>query len=147
MVPRPADIRRMLKSFATPAAGERALITALATRTEELLPQEDFVVTTDGKVIRVMGTGQFHGKANILMPVFFLRVPLPMDQRLDALFESYGRRLQEFLSMAYGRPWPTVEARASHTVTNEKISVWWGGPSELEAVEHIRPIVRNDIGL
>ena len=132
---------------AGPAAGERALIEMMATRTQEMLSPDEFSVSSDGKTIVVRGVGGFLGKTNFLMPMFIWRAPLPLTQRLDMLCRSHGKRLQEFLSGARGEAWPAEGADLHISITGEAISMWWGGPNEDEAVLRMRPILREEIGV
>lgn len=132
---------------AGPADGEQRVIGALAERTKELLAGESFEVSTDGRLVTVTGLGQFHGKSHVLMPVFIWRTPLPATERLTLMFESASRRLQEFLTAAYGQPWPAADTKAHVAVSDELISVWWGGDTEAEAVARLRPISRSALGV
>jgi hypothetical protein len=123
------------------------VIKALARRIKELLMEEEFEVASTAYTITITGTERFRGKVNVLMPVFIWRAPLPLSERLTLVFESASRRLQEFLTAAYGRPWPAPEADPHVAVSDEWISVWWGGETEAEAVERFRPIAREDLGV
>jgi hypothetical protein len=128
-----------------PVRGEQVLIIAIARRVEKMLPEDEFEVSTDGKVVRISGVGEFQGKTNILMPFFIWRAPLPEVQRLEMIFGSIGRRLQSFLTKVRGKPWPSIGAETHYTVDDELISLWWGGPTEAEAVVRFRPIFRKDL--
>jgi hypothetical protein len=142
------DMRATMRYWTSgPADGEARVIGVLAERIEELLAAESFQVSTDGRTITVSGTGELSGRANVFMPVFIWRLPMPATQRLDMLFESASRRLQEFLTAAYGKPWPSSGAEAHVSVRDDVISVWWGGEAEEDAVERLRPIDRSEVGL
>jgi hypothetical protein len=132
---------------AQPAVGEVAFIRALADRTRELLPDRDFEIRTNGATITVEGCGAFSGNTNIMMPVFILRLPAPVEERLAMVIESHGKRLQEFLARAYGEPWPGPKATARACITSETMSLWWGGPAEADALERLRPIDRAEVGI
>lgn len=130
-----------------PAKGEQALVVAMAERIEEILPKGEFEVTTDGKVVNIIGIGEFRGKSNLLMPAFILRAPLSTLERLELTFKSLGERLQGFLTKAHGEPWPAVGAEPHISITDEMIMLWWGGRDEADAVVRLRPIARQDIGI
>lgn len=109
-----------------PLPGESALILALASRTRELVPQDDFVVSADGLSVTLSGIGAFSGLANVIMPVFILRLELPVDERLEFALHSYGKRLASFLTHAYrGVPWPTEDAERHVSVDAESVELWW----------------------
>jgi hypothetical protein len=143
-----AGLRASTRSLASgPVEGEQRVVGALAERTKELLAEEDFEVSTDGLLVTIRGVGQFRGRSNTLMPVFIWRAPLPATERLTMVFESASLRLQEFLTAAYGRPWPAPNAKAHVSVSDDLISVWWGGDTEAEAIKRLRPIFRTEVGV
>jgi hypothetical protein len=108
-----------------PLSGEHALILALASRTREIVPQDEFVVTTDGLSVTLSGTDAFSGHTNVLMLVFILRSEVPLHQRLELALHSYGERLEGFLSNAYGAPWPIANAQLHVSVDIETMELWW----------------------
>jgi hypothetical protein len=130
-----------------PLGGEHAFISELAERTREILSEHDFEVATDGMTITISGLGRFKGRTSVMLPVFMMRAPVPLDERLSMVLGSHGRRLQELLTSAYGEPWPTASAGPHVSVTPDMISLWWGGSTEKDAVERLRPISRIDIGI
>lgn len=141
-------LRANTRSVASgPAEGEERIINALASRITELLVGEDFEVSTSSSTVTITGIEKFHGKSNTLMPVFIWRAPLPLSERLTLVFESASRRLQEFLTAAYGRPWPAPNVDSHVTIGDELISVWWGGETEAEAIKRFRPISRKELGV
>ena len=142
-----AGVRANTRSIASgPADGEEMIIETLVSRIDELLMGEDFEVSVSASMITITGIKKFRGKSTTLMPVFILRTPLPLAERLTLVFESVSRGLQEFLASAYGRPWPAPTATPHVVVGDELISVWWGGETETEAVKCFRPIVRKELG-
>lgn len=130
-----------------PAEGEQVVVSALAERVSELLEREDFEVSTDGVLVTVRGVGQFRGRSITLMSAVMWRAPLPTAERLTIVFGAAGRSLQALLTQAYRRPWPGPNAEAHALVTDDAISVWWGGEAEADAVERLRPISRAELGV
>lgn len=132
---------------AKPIPGESAFIETLAARTKEVIADPEFELTTDGRTITFGGTGRFRGSTKVMMPCFLLRAPGPLDERLEAVLNSHGRRLQEYLSAAYGKAWPREGAEAHVCVTPSAVSLWWGGPDEASAIVRLRLISRAEVGL
>lgn len=137
-----------LRLLATePLGGEHAFISELAERTREILSEHDFEVTTDGMTITISGRGRFEGRTSVMLPVFMMRAPVPLDGRLSLVLDSYGRRLQALLTSTYGEPWPTEDALPHVLVTSDTVSLWWGGPTEEDASVRLRSISRIDVGI
>jgi hypothetical protein len=130
-----------------PVAGERSFVAALAERTKEILPKDEFAVTSNGLTITVCGVGRYRGKTNVLMPVFILRADLPCDERLALAIRSHGKRLQEFVSLAYHSPWPIADAEVHVSISDDAVSLWWSKPNETQPVLALRPIPRQAIGM
>ena len=142
-----ANVRRTVRALsAGPALGEEALLAAIQDRTREILPKDVEITRTDG-VVTLRGVGRFTGSTSIWMPMFIWRAELPAEVRLELLFASHGKRLQDFLTRTCGEPWPSDGAQPYCRIDAERICSWWGGPTEEEAVTRLRPIVRSDLGI
>jgi hypothetical protein len=132
---------------AEPVPGESAFIRALAQRTGELIDDHNLDVESNGTTITITGRGPLAGTTSILLPVFILRLPSPLDARLELALRSHGNRLQHLLSRIHGRQWPTESAKTHVAVNAEFVSLWWGGAEEADAAASIRPISRGEIGI
>ena len=130
-----------------PADGEAALIMTIAECTRAVMAGEEFDVSVENTSIMIVGTGEMRGRTNVMTPVFIWRAPLDVDERLRLVFESYGRRLQEYLTKAYGRPWPARGAATHVIVTDLTVQLWWGGSTEETAVREFGWIDRERLGL
>jgi hypothetical protein len=130
-----------------PVPGESAFINALAERTAELVDGRELDVASDGKTITLTGRGPLGGMTSILMPFFILRAPAGLEERLEMALRSHGDRLQQLLSRIHGSPWPADGATTRVAVNAERLSLWWGGTREEEAVARLRPMIRAEIGI
>ena len=124
-----------------------SLVAALCERLAEILPADEFEVTVEhGTAVRVLGRGARRGNSLWLTPIAIWRSQLPVEQRLQVFFEAASRRVQKFVS-GPRRRWPTMTARPGVSIEEDRILVWWGGPSEADAVVAVRPIARKEIGV
>jgi hypothetical protein len=147
-LPTATAIRETLKVLGTKQSDqERAIVAGIVERTEELLCEEPFEVSSNGTFIRVTGTGEMAGKTTVMMQGLMWRATLDVDERLRMIFESYAARLQQFMSKATGSAWPQQDCAPRVTVTREAISVAWEDTKGHELVRELRTISRADIGL
>jgi hypothetical protein len=123
------------------------LVNALAERTQSLLADDDFEVTTNGATITITGRGRLAGRSNVLMPVYVIRSPLPLDERLELLLKAHGERLQAFLSRAHCRAWPAEGAVMHVRVTPAAMDLWWSMPGADKPLVEMQQIDRRSFGL
>ncbi len=81
------------------------------------------------------------------MSLLLLAMPGEITEKLEMIFMREGEDVQELLTDVDGRPWPAPDAKPHVLVTQDAVQLWWGGPTEDEALVKLRPILRKDIGL
>lgn len=139
--------RRTWRYFMTgPSPGESEIIECLIERTSVILPKH-FELSSDGKQITIRSVGYYRRRMIVFTPAFIWRTLLDVNKRLQMVFEGYSRSLQTFISSVHGERWPTKDAKPHVVVTNELITIWWGGATEAEASVKLRPILRKELGL
>lgn len=129
-----------------PGAGE-ALTNSLAERIREILPVGKFEVEARSGIINIQGIGQYRGWSVSSMSLLLLAMPGEITEKLEMIFMREGEDVQELLTDVDGRPWPAPDAKPHVLVTQDAVQLWWGGPTEDEALVKLRPILRKDIGL
>ncbi len=145
--PKRDAVREMLKMLAMEQTDqERALVAAIVERTEELLCDEPFEVSSNGTFIEIGTAEKGRGNAVVMMQGLMWRAPLDVDERLRMIFESYTTRLQEFISKATGNAWPCPNCERRVVLTTEMISVAWVDMMSGESVCEMRPVSRAEIG-
>lgn len=142
---------RLLREAVSPsperaATGSR-LTYAIADRLREILPTGDFDLSTDGRIIRIRGLGVCRGNSCSLAPGLLWNLPKPTGERLELIFETYGRDIQRFLTKSLRCPWPEEGAGLHIDISSEIIEVWWGGPDKIDAAVRLRPIERRELGV
>jgi hypothetical protein len=81
------------------------------------------------------------------MPVFAWRTSLSVEERLEMILDGYSKNLQKLLSRAGEPQWPAADATPHVEITDEKVMIWWGGPTVTDAVVRLRPITREELGV
>ena len=81
------------------------------------------------------------------MPMVLLAQQGDLAETLKTIFISEGETVQEFLTDVLGEPWPARGAKPHVCVTQDTVQLWWGGPTEDEAVVKLRPVSRKELGL
>ena len=148
------SFRRIIDAFretgrnmaAGPVEGERAVLEILEERTRSILPK-NFQVQRSEASLRISGIDASFGRSVVWTPTFVLRSQLPVEERLNILFQSYAERVQQFMTSAQESPWPARGACGHAEVGELAVSVWWGGPSEAEALIRLEPIARGELGI
>jgi hypothetical protein len=140
-----SDLWRYLISG--PVPGEAELVRALVKSAQELLPPDECEVKAQGSAIVITTHGRSGGKTDVLTPAFVWRTSLPVTDRLQLVFEMYGRSLQRLLTSMHGATWPAPNTELHVSVNDDAITVWWGGPSESEATVRLRPFARHELGI
>jgi hypothetical protein len=131
---------------AGPADGEAALLAILEERTRGIMP-EYFAVERSDVSLKITGIEAFARRSTFWTPIFVLRSRLPAEERLNIIFRSYAQHVQQFLTKASRTPWPAKDAAPHVDVSEDAILVWWGGDAWDEAVAHIPPVLRKDLGI
>jgi hypothetical protein len=146
-LPTRAAVREALKIYAVKQSDEeRALVAALCERTEELLRDRPFEVSSNGTFIRIVGIENAAGKSVVMMQGLMWRARLEVDERLRMICESYAVGLQEFVSHATGSAWPRTECVPQVSVTTTAIAVAWVDERAHQRVCEMRVINRAEIG-
>jgi hypothetical protein len=148
------SFRRVISAFretarnvaAGPVEGERAVLEILEERTRSILPK-NFQVQRSEASLRISGVDASFGRSVVWSPTFVLRSKLPVEERLNIVFQSYAERVQQFMTNAQQSPWSAQGARGHAEVGDVTISVWWGGASEAEALIRLEPIARGELGI
>lgn len=140
-------LRGVLERSAEDTDAGITLTRAIAERLREILPDGEFSLESDDRVIHIIGIGPCRGNSYNIMPWLLWNGPEPALVRLEQIFETYGRDIQRFLTNSRKRPWP-VEGAAPHIdIGTETIDVWWGGLKKVEAVVRLRPFDRKELGI
>jgi len=113
-----------------------ALTHALADRLHEVLPGPEYEVTIGGLAVSLRQR-ETVGSA-ICVPAVMLAKPGGMDEKLRLALEMTAEMAKYYVA---------PEATAHVQVTVDMLAVWWGGPTERDAVARLRPIPRQEIGL
>jgi len=124
-----------------------ALTDSLAERIREILPAGEFEVEARSGIVNIHGIGRYRGCSSASMPLVLLELPGDVTEKLISIFMGEGEVVQEFLTDVRGEPWPTLGAEPHVCVTYDTVQLWWGGPTEGEAVVKLRPISRKELGL
>jgi hypothetical protein len=123
------------------------LVGALCERLAEVLPRSQFEVMVEHcHAIRIRGRGERRGDTVWITPVAVWRSGLAVEERLQIFLEAASGRVQKFVSRQ-NRPWPATMAKPKVSIDEDRIVVWWGGPSDADAVVALRPIYRKEIGV
>lgn len=148
------SFRRIIAAFrenarnvaAGPVEGEHAVLEILEERTRSILPR-NFQVQRSEVSLRIFGVDASSGRSCVWTPTFVLRSKLPVEERLNIVFQSYAECVQRFMTNAQQSPWSARDACGHAEVGEVTISVWWGGPSEAEALMRLEPIARGELGI
>ncbi len=124
-----------------------ALTNSLAERIREILPPGEFDVKACSGIVNIQGVGQYRGSSSASMPMVLLAQPGDLAETLKEIFISEGETVQDFLTAVRGESWPARGAKPYVCVTQDTIQLWWGGPTEDEAVVKLRPVSRKELGL
>lgn len=142
---------RLVRSAFTPseerASQGRTLTDAIAAGIGEILPSDEFELHAKDMTISIRGIGRCSGYSYSTAPFLLWNLALPASARLEHIFEVQSRGLQQFITKARHEPWPAKGAEAHVRVTPDEVAVWWGGPSEVDALVTLSPISRRDLGL
>ncbi len=139
---------RQLKSAPPERVNEAKQLTAvIAERLAEVLPQQEFRLKLAYPIISIDGIGSRYGNGYSTVPALLWYLPLPASRRLELIFERQAGDLQRFLSNVRGAPWPRRGAQPHVDVTSSAIHAWWGGSTEADAVIHLRPVSRDELGV
>lgn len=121
------------------------LVAALCERLAEVLPRDQFEVTVEHRhAVRIRGVGSRIGDTQWLSPMPLWRSRSPVEHRLQLFLDAWSRGVQKFVSRR-DRPWPTMTAKPKVSIGEDRILVWWGGASEMDADVALRPIPRREI--
>jgi hypothetical protein len=112
-----------------------ALTDALATRLREVLSAQ-YDVSAQGASLTIRALDAPRSGTGV--PALMLAAPGAPDEKLY-------RVLQTAAEMA--KPYVAPDAAPQAQVDSDTLTVWWGGPSQAEAVMSLRPIPRAEIGL
>lgn len=123
------------------------LTSMLAERIRELLPADDFSVTSTGLTIKVVGQGKCVGFTYSTAPSIVWHLPSTVDGRLERVCNVQARDLQRFISNVKGKEWPAAGAMPHVHVDSENVKVWCGGESEDSVPAKLRPINRIELGI
>lgn len=129
------------------AGPAHALTAAWAERVREIVPSEEFEVTTAREVMNIRGKGRLRGFSCVSLPALNLRVGHSIEEQLKVTFQEEGKKLQDLLTKLNRAPWPASGAEPYARVTSEFITIWWGGPAENEAIICTKPISRAEVGV
>jgi hypothetical protein len=99
---------------------------SIANGIREVVSPTEFEVSSDGKVIRIIGIGRAQGMNCSVLPFFALRATMPIERRLEMVFEALGIKLQDLLTRVYGTPWPAADAEPHVTITSDEVKIWVG---------------------
>jgi hypothetical protein len=123
------------------------LASELGDRIREVLPAEEFEVTTKGSLIKIAGVGKKFGNVTGFVLGWLWLMPLPVDRRLRMVCDMVGDGVQRFMTnMQCGATWPAPGAKAYFKVTDDKLLLWWGD-SEANAMAALRPVLRKAIDI
>lgn len=124
------------------------LVAALCERIVEVLPVGAFDVEIEHRyAIRLRGKGPRQGDTLWLSPLHIWHSECSADVRMRLFLEQAGLRLQSFLSSGRNGPWPTASAKPWVSIGEDRIAMWWGGPTETDVGVALRPIERQEIGV
>jgi hypothetical protein len=125
----------------------RTLVAVVCERLAEIIPSSAYEVAVGGGVaIRIRALESPTVGVSWLTPVTLWQAQASVEDRLEFFLNAVAAKVQELLSTSGGR-WPARFAEPRVLVDAERILVWWGGPSAVEAVVALRPIVRSEIGV
>lgn len=127
--------------------GGTALTHAIAERLREILPEDEFNLESDDRVIHITGIGPCRGNSYNTMPWLLWNLPGPPLARLERIFETYSRDVQRFLTKSRKRPWPVEGAEPHIDICLETVDVWWGGSNKAEAAVRLRQFNRKELGI
>lgn len=128
-------------------AEAEAIASRMGEALREALPSDAFRVVVESGVVSVEGHGRFRGNTWHCRPAHVWLLPLSRRRRLEIIFGSQGKDLQEFVSRVQKAPWPGAGATPGVLVTDDYIDMWWGGASPTESVISCRRLYRKELGV
>jgi hypothetical protein len=119
---------------------DKVLVQALSDAIDDVLVDRNFVVTTDGDIIRITGNGDMVGRGSVILANVILKLPVPRLYRLKRLAQSVADDVRKCLAASSGNQEDPRDLAPRAEVAGKQMLIWWGSTQYGDAAVRLPPV-------